>query len=161
WPIIVTENGVADGRGEVRPGFIRDHIYALDRARADGANVIGYIYWSLMDNFEWSHGYRGRFGLFTLHFADPNLTRRPTPPAAAGAPAPRRGDVPGGGARDRDVPLDRSTARPGWSARPRPGSRSRDPWPGSRGRWPGTSPRRRGRRSRAPCRAGSAARSGR
>jgi beta-glucosidase len=83
WPMIVTENGVADGRGDTRPGFIRDHIYALDRARADGANVIGYIYWSLIDNFEWSYGYRGRFGLFTIDFGgDPALTRRPTPAVA-------------------------------------------------------------------------------
>jgi beta-glucosidase len=79
WPLFVTENGIADGRGDRRPGFIRSHIFALDRARAEGVNVIGYLYWSLMDNFEWSHGYRGRFGLFTVDFEfDPALTRRPT-----------------------------------------------------------------------------------
>src|SRR5262249_28731701 len=66
WPLLVTENGVADASGERRPGFLRAHLYALDRARAEGANVIGYIYWSLIDNFEWSHGYRGRFGLYTI-----------------------------------------------------------------------------------------------
>jgi beta-glucosidase/6-phospho-beta-glucosidase/beta-galactosidase len=32
----------------------------------------------LIDNFEWSHGTRGRFGLFTINFDDPTLTRRPT-----------------------------------------------------------------------------------
>jgi len=79
WPLFVTENGIADGRGDRRPAFIRSHIFALDRARAEGVNVIGYLYWSLMDNFEWSHGYRGRFGLFTVDFEfDPALTRRPT-----------------------------------------------------------------------------------
>lgn len=79
WPIIVTENGVADERGDVRPGFIRSHVYALDRARADGVPVFGYLYWSLMDNFEWSHGYHGRFGLYTIDFErDPELRRRPT-----------------------------------------------------------------------------------
>jgi beta-glucosidase len=80
WPIFVTENGVADRGGGKRPDFIRSHIYALDRARADGVNVIGYLYWSLTDNFEWSHGYRGRYGLYAIDFDDdPSLTRRPTP----------------------------------------------------------------------------------
>jgi beta-glucosidase len=79
WPLLVSENGIADNGGERRGDFIRAHIYALDRARAEGADVIGYIYWSLMDNFEWSHGYRGRFGLFSIDFDfDPSLTRRPT-----------------------------------------------------------------------------------
>jgi beta-glucosidase len=83
WPIIVTESGVADRRGDVRPGFIRSHVYALDRARADGVDVRGYLHWSLLDNFEWSHGYRGRFGLYTVDFdADPTLARRPTPAVA-------------------------------------------------------------------------------
>jgi beta-glucosidase len=82
WPLLVTENGVADARGDRRPDFIRAHIYALDRARAEGADVIGYIYWSLIDNFEWSHGYRGRFGLYSIDFDDPALVRRPTPAVA-------------------------------------------------------------------------------
>jgi beta-glucosidase len=80
WPIIVTESGLADRAGTVRPGFIRSHVYAIDRARAAGVNVTGYLHWSLMDNFEWSHGYQGRFGLFTIDFAgDPTLARQPTP----------------------------------------------------------------------------------
>ncbi len=93
WPLLVTENGIADNAGTRRADFIRAHIYALDRARAEGADVIGYIYWSLMDNFEWSHGYRGRFGLFSIDFAfDPSLTRRPTAAVA---------DVSGSGAEPR------------------------------------------------------------
>jgi beta-glucosidase len=83
WPIVVTESGVADLRGDARPGFIRSHVYALDRARADGVPVFGYLYWSLTDNFEWSHGYHGRFGLYTIDFEnDPELRRRPTPAVA-------------------------------------------------------------------------------
>jgi beta-glucosidase len=79
WPLLVTENGLADTRGDRRPDFLRAHIYALDQARAGGADVIGYIVWSLIDNFEWSYGYQGRFGLFTIDFAgDPALTRLPT-----------------------------------------------------------------------------------
>ncbi|HEY2901134.1 MAG TPA: family 1 glycosylhydrolase [Polyangia bacterium] len=83
WPLLVTENGVADARGDRRPDFLRAHIYALDQARAGGADVIGYIVWSLIDNFEWSRGYQGRFGLFSIDFAgDPTLQRRPTPAVA-------------------------------------------------------------------------------
>jgi beta-glucosidase len=83
WPILVSENGVADARGERRPDFLRAHLFAVDRARAEGVDVIGYLFWSLIDNFEWSHGYRGRFGLFTIDFAnDPTLARRPTPAVA-------------------------------------------------------------------------------
>ena len=36
WPLIVTEAGVADGRGTARADFLRAHIYAVDRARAEG-----------------------------------------------------------------------------------------------------------------------------
>ncbi len=78
WPLLVSENGVADGRDVWRASFLRSHLYAVDRARAEGVDVIGYLYWSLIDNFEWSHGYRGHFGLFAINFADPLLARRPT-----------------------------------------------------------------------------------
>ena len=74
----MTENGIADGRDVQRADFLRAHLYAVDRARADGIDVIGYLHWSLIDNFEWSHGTHGRFGLFKVDFDDPALTRRPT-----------------------------------------------------------------------------------
>jgi beta-glucosidase len=78
WPLFVTENGIADGRDAQRADFLRAHRYAVDRARADGIDVIGYLHWSLIDNFEWSHGTNGRFGLFKVDFDDPLLPRRPT-----------------------------------------------------------------------------------
>ena len=78
WPLLVSENGVSDGRDIWRAPFLRAHLYAVDRARAEGVDVIGYLYWSLIDNFEWSHGYRGHFGLYAIDFSDPILTRRPT-----------------------------------------------------------------------------------
>ena len=78
WPLFVTENGIADGRDVQRAEFLRAHLYAVDRARAEGLDVIGYLHWSLMDNFEWSHGTNGRFGLFKIDFNDPLLLRRPT-----------------------------------------------------------------------------------
>jgi beta-glucosidase len=78
WPLFVTEAGVSDSRGVWRDDFLRAHIYATDRARAQGAHVIGYLVWSLIDNFEWSHGYRGHFGLYAIDFNDPLRVRRPT-----------------------------------------------------------------------------------
>ena len=79
-----------------RADFLRAHLYAVDRARAEGIAVIGYLYWSLIDNFEWSHGYRGRFGLFKIDFDDP----------LADPPPDRRGRrVPGGGPQPGHVAL--------------------------------------------------------
>ena len=43
WPLFVTENGVADGRDVQRADFLRAHLYAVDRARAEGIDVIGYL----------------------------------------------------------------------------------------------------------------------
>jgi beta-glucosidase len=80
WPLFITENGVADAHGDLRPDYLRAHLVAVDRAMSEGVNVLGYLHWSLIDNFEWSHGYDGRFGLFTIDFAhDPTLARHATP----------------------------------------------------------------------------------
>lgn len=62
-PIIITENGLADADDSRRGEFIRDHVAQLDRARAAGVDVIGYLHWTLTDNFEWAHGFGPKFGL--------------------------------------------------------------------------------------------------
>jgi len=75
--IIVTENGIpvpdrvdADGRvrDERRAGYLHDHIVQVHRTIADGVPVRGYLVWSLLDNFEWSLGYRMRFGLIHVDY---------------------------------------------------------------------------------------------
>jgi beta-glucosidase/6-phospho-beta-glucosidase/beta-galactosidase len=71
-PIVVTENGIADGTDAQRPDFLRAHFYALQLAAHDGADIRGYFHWSLVDNFEWSYGYQFHFGLFAV---DANLNR--------------------------------------------------------------------------------------
>ncbi len=80
-PMIVTESGIADAADRWRPDFIRRSLEAIDRARADGADVRGYYHWSLLDNFEWADGYQGRFGLYAVDFEDPMLPRRARPSA--------------------------------------------------------------------------------
>jgi beta-glucosidase/6-phospho-beta-glucosidase/beta-galactosidase len=53
-PIIITENGVADGKDEiVRRTFIKRYLYSLAKNVDEGQDVRGYFYWTLMDNFEW------------------------------------------------------------------------------------------------------------
>ena len=72
----VTENGAAYP-DTVRAGMVDDplrvaylerHIAALSDAIAQGADVRGYFAWSLMDNFEWQHGYGMRFGLVHVDY---------------------------------------------------------------------------------------------
>lgn len=81
-PIYVTENGIADRRGDVRPSFLRSHFEALVRAAREGVDVRGYFHWSLLDNFEWAEGYDARFGLFRVDFDSPDKRRTATPAVA-------------------------------------------------------------------------------
>jgi len=82
--IYVTENGAAFGDVRVHDGSVHDpertayleaYIDAMSRARRDGAPVKGYFVWSLLDNFEWAHGYSKRFGLVYVDY--PTLERVP------------------------------------------------------------------------------------
>ncbi len=70
-PLIIMENGVADSDDKLRPDFIRGHIIELHKAIEndridiiDIIDIIGYYHWSLMDNYEWAHGFKYRFGLY-------------------------------------------------------------------------------------------------
>ena len=88
-PLYVTENGAAfsdppeagpDGIADpLRVAYLRDHIRATREAISRGIDVRGYFVWSLMDNFEWSHGFSKRFGIVHVDFA----TQRRTPKASA------------------------------------------------------------------------------
>jgi beta-glucosidase len=77
-PIFVTENGIADAADSQRPAFIEDHLAAMGRAIQAGAPVVGYCYWSLMDNFEWSLGFAPRFGLYQTDYSTMNRIARPS-----------------------------------------------------------------------------------
>ena len=62
-PIYITENGIADAKDTVRPGYLVSHLLEVARAIDDGIDIRGYYYWSLIDNFEWVKGFAPRFGL--------------------------------------------------------------------------------------------------
>ena len=83
-PLVITENGAAyDDRrstgGAVedpqRVAYLRGHIAAVERAVEAGVDVRGYYVWSLLDNFEWEHGYDRRFGIVSVNF-DTSSARR-------------------------------------------------------------------------------------
>jgi beta-glucosidase len=62
-PILISENGIADAADLRRASFIRDHVVEIRRAKAEGIPVVGYLYWTLTDNFEWARGLAPKFGL--------------------------------------------------------------------------------------------------
>jgi beta-glucosidase len=65
-PIYVTENGLPDADDDQRPRFLLRYLAQVQRAVADGADVRGYYFWTLTDNFEWTAAWEWRFGLFAL-----------------------------------------------------------------------------------------------
>jgi beta-glucosidase len=76
-PIVITENGAAfedkvEDDGSVldveRTAYLASHILAVQDARNLGADIRGYLAWSLLDNFEWSYGYEKRFGIVRVDY---------------------------------------------------------------------------------------------
>jgi beta-glucosidase len=88
-PVYVTENGAAFADppsvntttldDPLRVAYFRDHLRAVHRAISADVDVRGYFAWSLLDNFEWSHGYSKRFGIVHVDFA----TQQRTPKRSA------------------------------------------------------------------------------
>jgi len=77
-PILVTENGVEDSRDTLRPRYMIEHIHQVWRAVNFNWPVEGYIWWSLIDNFEWERGWTQRFGLWELDPATQARRKRPS-----------------------------------------------------------------------------------
>jgi beta-glucosidase len=67
-PIMITENGICTADDNLRWDYIRAHLKYIHRAMQKGVNVTGYLYWSLMDNFEWDKGFTPRFGLIGIDY---------------------------------------------------------------------------------------------
>lgn len=85
-PLYVTENGAAfadppeaaNGRVEdpLRVEYYRGHLRSALDAIRQGVNLRGYFAWSLLDNYEWSHGYSKRFGIVHVNFATQRRTQK-------------------------------------------------------------------------------------
>ncbi len=67
-PVLITENGICTENDKLRWSFIREHLGSVHRAIRQGVGVIGYLYWSLLDNFEWDKGFAPRFGLIKVDY---------------------------------------------------------------------------------------------
>ena len=82
--IYITENGAAfydsphtiDGKIEdpLRVEYFRQHLRAAHEAMKKGANLKGYYAWSLLDNYEWAHGYSKRFGIVHVDYSTQQRT---------------------------------------------------------------------------------------
>ncbi|MCD8362059.1 MAG: family 1 glycosylhydrolase [Lachnospiraceae bacterium] len=64
--LMVTENGIATDDDKRRCEFIREAYAGVKSCVKDGLPVIGYCYWSLLDNFEWQAGFDKTFGLIAV-----------------------------------------------------------------------------------------------
>jgi beta-glucosidase len=65
-PVVVTENGIGTTDDAQRIEYVRRALAGVERCLADGIDVRGYFYWSLLDNFEWLFGYGPQFGLIAV-----------------------------------------------------------------------------------------------
>jgi len=77
-PIYVAEAGCADAHDRFRAEYIRNTVRGIAKARADGIDVRGYFYWSLLDNYEWAEGFTKRFGLVEVSYDTLERTVRPS-----------------------------------------------------------------------------------
>lgn len=65
-PVMVTEHGVGIDDDSVRARFIPEALAELKNVMDDGVPVLGYVHWTLLDNFEWTSGYGPKFGLVAV-----------------------------------------------------------------------------------------------
>ncbi|HEY0000689.1 MAG TPA: family 1 glycosylhydrolase [Actinoplanes sp.] len=79
-PVLVTEHGLSHDDDRLRAELIPPALDALQDAIADGVPVLGYVHWSLLDNFEWIFGYGPKLG---LHAVDRTTFERTAKPSAA------------------------------------------------------------------------------
>lgn len=92
-PLYITEHGSASADEHFRARDLRANLHALHRSIQAGADVRGFFYWSLLDNFEWQFGYTKKFGLFAVDFADEKLPRAAKPLAAVYAQICRQNGI--------------------------------------------------------------------
>lgn len=77
-PLLITENGIADGGDRARAEFLRMHFEQIVATEARGIPIHGYLHWSLLDNYEWLDGFEPKFGLYHVDRATMERTPRPS-----------------------------------------------------------------------------------
>jgi beta-glucosidase len=78
-PIYITENGFPTEDDDARCRYVLRHLWQMHRAISDGADLRGYLHWSLTDNFEWAEGWVPKLGIIALEPS--TLNRKPRPSA--------------------------------------------------------------------------------
>ncbi|EEF43139.1 hydrolase, hydrolyzing O-glycosyl compounds, putative [Ricinus communis] len=77
-PFIITENGVSDATDLIRRPYLVEHLIAVYAAMTMGIPVLGYLFWTISDNWEWADGYGPKFGLVAVD-RENGLARIPRP----------------------------------------------------------------------------------
>lgn len=77
-PILITENGLADGEDTHRQWWITSTLIGMQKAMENGVKLEGYLHWSLLDNFEWDKGKWPRFGLVEVDYTTLERHLRPS-----------------------------------------------------------------------------------
>ncbi|PKU60136.1 Beta-glucosidase-like SFR2, chloroplastic [Dendrobium catenatum] len=77
-PFIITENGISDKTDLIRRPYLLEHLLAVYAAMITGVPVLGYLFWTTSDNWEWADGYGPKFGLLAVDRAN-DLARIPRP----------------------------------------------------------------------------------
>jgi len=75
-PVMITENGICTSDDALRWEYIAGHLRSVHKAIGQGVPVTGYLYWSLLDNFEWDKGFGPRFGLIDINYETQQRTVR-------------------------------------------------------------------------------------
>lgn len=78
-PVLVTEHGLQTDDDRQRARFIPESLRLLEAEIAAGTPVLGYLHWTLMDNFEWISGYGPKLGLHSVDRT--TFVRTPKPSA--------------------------------------------------------------------------------
>jgi beta-glucosidase len=79
-PVVVTESGIGTATDAQRNAYVTDALAGVHRCLEDAIDVRGYVYWSLLDNFEWVLGYAPTFGLVAVDRE--TFERQPKPSAS-------------------------------------------------------------------------------
>lgn len=92
-PIFITETGVENSKDEGTAWLVRTLAWTK-RAMTEGANVQGYFWWTLMDNYEWNHGMSIKMGAYGVDPKDPMKIRKPRKMVADYARIASTGTIP-------------------------------------------------------------------